>query len=428
MGEAEMDPQIILAEERYKIISDIVSEVYNKGRKYYSKTDLLDRVFLHPYLGPLIFLVIMWAMFNFTFEASAVFMVIIENIIDWVKGYALLIPNPVISSLLAEGIIGGVGFILTFVPPIFFMYFAISILEDSGYLARAAFVMDRIMVKMGLHGRSFIPLLLGFGCSVPGIMAARTIDGKTNRLTTILVTPLMSCSARLPVYILIAGAFFPMFQGTVVFLMYILGIVFAILVALIFQKVIFKGESSPFIMELPDYQTPTFHGSVIHTWERGVLFLKKAGTYLLAGAILLWFISKMGPAGYGVPIAESYAGVLGNAIAPLFAPLGFDWTIVTALIFGFFAKEVVVEALGIIYSVNGAAAIRLQLLGIMTPVTAFAMMIFVLLYTPCIATIGTIRKETNSWKWTAVSIIYQIGLAYLMAFVVVLIGGFLFGG
>ncbi len=421
-----IDPQILLAEERYKIISDIISEVYSKGEKHYSKTDLLDRVFLHPYLGIMIFLVVMWAMFHFTFEASAVFMVIIENIIEWLKGFALQIPNPVIASLIAEGIIGGVGFILVFVPPIFFMYFTISILEDSGYLARAAFVMDKIMVKMGLHGRSFIPLLLGFGCSVPGIMAARTVDGRENRLTTILVTPLMSCSARLPVYIMIAGAFFPLYQGTIVFLMYIIGIVFAILMALIFQKLIFKGKSSPFIMELPEYQTPTFHGSVIHTWERGVLFLKKAGTYLLFGAVLLWFISKMGPGGYDVPIAESYAGILGNAIAPLFVPLGFDWTIVTALIFGFFAKEIVVESLSIIYSVNGAAAIRLQLLGLMTPVTAFALMIFVLLYTPCIAAIGTIRKETNSWKWAMVSVVYQVGLAYSMAFLVVAVGGLIF--
>lgn len=421
--EIELDPQIELAEERYTIISKILSEVYKKGQERLSSTEMFDRVFLHPKYGLIAFLLIMWGMFHFTFEASAVFMVMIEELFSWIGGFTSQIPDPFFASLITDGIIGGVGFILIFVPPIFFMYLAISILEDSGYLARAAFVMDRIMVRMGLHGRSFIPLLLGFGCSVPGIMAARTVEGKGNRLTTILVTPLMSCSARLPVYVLIAGAFFPAFQGTIIFLMYILGIVFAILMALVFQRFVFKGESAPFIMELPDYQKPTFHGSFVHMWDRGVLFLKKAGTYLLAGAIILWFITKIGPAGYGVAIEQSYAGIIGSLGAPIFAPLGFDWTIVTALIFGLFAKEVVVESLGVIYAVEGTAAISTSLAAVLTPLSAFAMMVFVLLYTPCIAAVGTVRKETGSWKWTGVSVAYQLILAYLVALVVVLVGG-----
>lgn len=419
----KVDPQILLAEQRYMIISDIMGDVHTKGPQRWSFTDMMDKVFLHRYLGLPVFLVIMWAMFNFTFEASAVFMSIIESVFAWIGFYASQIPNPILASLITEGIIGGVGFILVFVPPIFFMYFSISILEDSGYLARAAFVMDGIMVRMGLHGRSFIPFLLGFGCSIPGIMAARTVEGEGNRLTTILVTPLMSCAARLPVYVLIAGAFFPTFKGTMVFLMYLLGIVFAMLMSLVFKKVVFKGESQPFIMELPRYQRPTFHGSVIHTWSRGVIFLKKAGTYLLAGAIIIWFISRIGPAGYGVPVSESFAGIMGSVFAPIFGPLGFDWIIVTALIFGLFAKEVVVESLGILYAVEGSVAIGALLAVSINPVSAFALMVFVLLYTPCIGVIGTIRKETGSWKWTGVSVAYQLVLAYLVALAIVLVGG-----
>jgi ferrous iron transport protein B len=365
----------------------------------------------------------MWAMFHFTFEASAVFMSMIEVVISNLAELARQIPDPLISSLLGDGIIGGVGFILVFVPPIFFMYLSISVLEDSGYLARAAFVMDRLMVRMGLHGRSFIPMLLGFGCSVPGIMAARTVEGEGNRLTTILVTPLMSCSARLPVYVLIGGAFFPEIAGTVIFLLYLTGIFFAVLMSLIFKRFAFKGQSSPFIMELPMYQLPTFHGSFIHMWDRGVLFLKKAGTYLLVGAVILWTISAIGPTGFGVSIDESYLGLLGQVLAPIFAPIGFDWRIVSALIFGLFAKEVFVETLGIIYAVEGDVALGTALAGTMTPVVAFAVLLFVLLYTPCVAALGTVKKETGSWKWTLVSVVYQLILAYLVAFVFVSIAG-----
>ncbi|MCK5302487.1 MAG: ferrous iron transporter B, partial [Candidatus Thorarchaeota archaeon] len=207
--EEEVDPQIVLADERYSIIGEILCDVYEPGHAKWRWSDSLDKVFLNRYLGLPVFLVIIWSMFNFTFQASAVFMAIIEAIFEWIGGYTSQIPIPWLASLLTDGVIGGVGFILVFVPPIMFMYFAISVLEDSGYLTRAAFVMDRIMVRMGLQGRSFIPLLLGFGCTVPAIMAARTVDGESNRLTTILVSPLMSCAARLPVYVLIAGVFFP---------------------------------------------------------------------------------------------------------------------------------------------------------------------------------------------------------------------------
>ncbi|NHJ13540.1 MAG: ferrous iron transport protein B [Candidatus Thorarchaeota archaeon] len=425
--EEGVDPQIILADERYEIIGKILCEVYQPGEEKWSLSDLLDSVFLHRYLGLPIFLVIIWAMFHFTFGASLVFMEMIESFFAWLGSYTSQIPVPWLASLLTDGIIGGVGFILVFLPPILFMYLAISILEDSGYLARAAFVMDRLMVRIGLHGRSFIPMLLGFGCSVPAIMAARTVDGESNRLTTILVSPLMSCAARLPVYVLIAGVFFPDFAGTMVFLMYILGIIMAVLMALVFKRTLFQEESSPLIMELPTYQMPTLHGSLRHAWERGFLFMRKAGTYLLVGAMLLWVLANTGPAGFGVSVDASFVAIIGRLGEPLFSVHGFPWQIVTALIFGLLAKEVVVESLGIIFSAQGDVAIGSALLSALSPLSAFALMVFVLLYTPCIATVATIRSETGSWKWAGVSVAYQVTLAFVVSLVIVLVGGLFIG-
>lgn len=421
--EDDLDPQIVLADRRYEIIGDILCEVYEPGEEKWTLSDMLDTVLVHRYLGLPIFLVIMWAMFHFTFTASLVFMAIIEEAFAWLGTITAQIPIPWIASLLTDGIIGGVGFIVVFLPPILFMYLAISILEDSGYLARAAFVMDRIMMRIGLHGRSFIPMLLGFGCSVPAIMAARTVDGESNRLTTILISPLMSCAARLPVYVLIAGVFFPDYSGTMVFLMYILGIIMAVIMALVFKKTILKEESSPLIMELPTYQKPTLHGSVRHAWDRGYLFLRKAGTYLLVGAMILWFLANTGPSGFGVNSSESFIGIIGNWGTIIFAPQGFPWQIVAALIFGLLAKEIVVEALGIIYTVQGEAAIGAALATALSPLSALALMVFVLLYTPCIATVGTIKSETGSWKWAGFSVAYQLILAYCMSILVVLVGG-----
>ncbi len=423
----EIDPQIVLADERYKVIGDILCEVYQAGEGKWNLSDMMDRVFLHKYLGLPIFLVIMWAMFTFTFEASRVFMVLIEMFFDWLGGYTSQIPIPWLASLVTDGILGGVGFILTFVPPIFFLYLAISVLEDTGYLARAAFVMDRWMVKMGLHGRSFIPLLLGFGCSVAAVTASRTVDGKANRLTTILVAPLISCSARLPVYVLFAGIFFPAYAGTVIFFIYILGIVMAIAVAMLFKRFLFKEETSPLVMELPMYQLPTIHGSFRHMWERGVMFLRQAGTYLMLGSLIIWTGSSFGPGGYGIPIGDSFVSVLGKFIQPLFDHLGFSWQIVVGLIFGLLAKEAVIQSLAIIFAVEGTAGLQAAIMASMTPASALALMVFVLLYVPCVGTMGAIRKETGSWKWTAFSVTYQILLAYVMATVVYFIGGLFLG-
>ncbi|MFW9798062.1 MAG: ferrous iron transport protein B [Candidatus Thorarchaeota archaeon] len=418
-----IDPQILLADERYEVIGQILCETYEPGQGKWVLSDMLDRVLLHRYLGLPIFIVIMWAMFHFTFEISLVFMEMITQFFAWVGSYTIQIPNPIIASLLTDGIIGGVGFILTFVPPIFFLYLVISILEDTGYLSRAAFVMDRFMMKMGLHGRSFIPLLLGFGCSVAAVMASRTVDGESNRLTTILVSPLMSCAGRLPIYILIAGVFFPTIAGTVVFLMYMLGIVMAIIVAIIFKKTILREETSSMLMELSQYQIPTAHGSFRHMWDRGVLFVKTAGTYLLAGGIIMWVLSAFGPTGLGGPVDESFAAILGRFVQPIFGPLGFSWQVVMGLIFGFLAKEAVIQSLAVVYAV-GNVSLESALIASISPLTAVALMVFVLLYIPCLATVGAIRKETGSWKWTAFSVIYQLVLGYIIALLVVIIGGF----
>jgi ferrous iron transport protein B len=419
-----IDPQLALADERYEVIGNILCEIYEPGDHKWVLSDMLDRVLLHKYLGLPVFLVTMWAMFHFTFETSLVFMEMITQFFAWLSMYSAQIPIPWLASLLTNGVLSGVGFILTFVPPIFFLYLAISVLEDTGYLSRAAFVMDRFMMRMGLHGRSFIPLLLGFGCSVAAVMAARTVDGETNRLTTVLVSPLMSCAGRLPVYILIAGVFFPEIAGTMVFLMYILGIIMAIIVSLIFKKTLFREEASSLLMELSQYQIPTAHGSFRHMWDRGLLFLKTAGSYLLVGSVIMWFLSSFGMGGYGVSIDASFASMLGKLFEPIFMPIGFTWQIVTALIFGFIAKEAVVQTLSIIYAVGGSATLAVALTASITPLSAFALMVFVLLYVPCLATIGAIRKETGSWKWTAFSITYQLILAYIVAIVIIFIGGF----
>jgi ferrous iron transport protein B len=422
-GDLLVDPQLVLADKRYEIIGNILCEVYEPGQAKWVLSDMLDRVLLHKYLGLPIFLVTMWAMFHFTFQISTVFMEMITQFFGWLGTFTSQIPVPWLASLLTNGILAGVGFILTFVPPIFFLYLAISVLEDTGYLSRAAFVMDRLMMRMGLHGRSFIPLLLGFGCSVAAVMAARTVDGESNRLTTILVSPLMSCAGRLPVYILIAGVFFPSQAGTMVFVMYILGIVMAIVVSLIFKRVLFREESSSLLMELSQYQIPTAHGSFRHMWDRGLLFLRTAGSYLLVGSLVMWVLSSFGFGGYGVPVDSSFASMLGRIIEPVFMPLGFTWQIVTALIFGFIAKEAVVQTLSIIYAVGGTITLAAALSASISPLTAFAFMVFVLLYIPCLATVGAIRKETGSWKWTGFSIFYQLILAYLVALAVIFIGG-----
>lgn len=427
------DAEVVVADKRYRVISGIVKECVKKRstpEERYTLSDRIDRIVTNKYLGIPIFLVAMWAVFEFTFALGNPLSDWIEMFFDWLgevtASWLLSIAAPdILISFIRDGIIAGVGSVLVFIPPIFLLFFAISVLEDSGYMARAAYVMDRFMTALGLHGKSFIPMLIGFGCNVSGIMATRTLENKEDRLVTILVNPLMSCAARLPVYVLFAGAFFEAHQGIVVFSIYLLGIVLAVIMAKIFKKFLFKGKTAPFVMELPPYRVPTLKGLLIHMWERGSLFVRKAGTIILGVVVLVWILSSL-PAGVEYASAESYIGRLGSAVAPILKPAGFGtWEAASALIFGILAKETVVGTLGVVYGAEGDAlfeAIKQHF----TPLSAYAFMVMTLIYIPCVATIAAIRRETNSWKWTFFAIGYTLVLGWLMA-VLVYQGGRILG-
>jgi len=331
-----------------------------------------------------------------------------------------IISNPHLASFVSLGIIGGLGSVLVFhSADSSASFLALSILEDSGYMARAAFVMDRFMYHLGLHGRSFIPLMIGFGCNVPAIMAARSMDNEKDRMITMLISPLISCSARLPVYVLIAGALYgAAYAGTAVFAVYALGIMLAVAMALIFRRTLFKGEPSPFVLELPTYAVPKARTAILHMWSRGKMFLKKAGTIIFGAAILVWFLSvhPWEATSGGQVIAESYIAWIGHAIEPLFQPFGWDWMAAVALLFGLVAKEVVVGTYGILLGAEEASlGDALVSQGVFTPLTGFAFMAFVLIYVPCVAVIGTIAKETNSIRWPAFALVYQTALAFIIA-------------
>ncbi|MBQ3684129.1 MAG: ferrous iron transport protein B, partial [Methanomicrobium sp.] len=326
-----------------------------------------------------------------------------------------------LGSILGDGVIAGVGSVLVFLPNICILFFVLSLLEDTGYLARAAFIMDRPLHALGLPGKAFIPMLSGFGCNVPGFMATRTIEDEKDRLLTLLVTPFMSCGARLPIYVLFAGVFFAANAGEVIFSMYLLGIVIAIVSAFIFKRTLFKGDPAPFIMEMPPYRIPTLFAALEHMWSRGELYLRKAGTFILIGAIFVWALASF-PVGVEYGSQESYAGALGTAIQPIFEPLGFDWKISVALIFGFVAKEVVVGSLGVLYGAdeddNDALTAALLDDPAMSPVTALTLMVFTLLYLPCVAATAVMRQESGSWKWTGFMIVYTCVTAWIVSFIV----------
>jgi ferrous iron transport protein B len=419
------DAETIIADRRYGFISGLEKEFvrrYQTAEQRYTLSDKIDKIVTNRYLGIPIFLFAMWSVFQFTFKLGDPMIgwveTLFEGLSDIVSGVAENIGAPdLVVSLLVDGVIGGVGSVLVFIPPIFLLFLAISILEDSGYMARAAYVMDRLMHALGLHGKSFIPLLIGFGCNVPGIMATRTLENRQDRLITILINPFMSCAARLPVYVLFAGAFFAEYQGWVIFSLYLLGIVLAIIMGKIFKKFIFKGETSHFVMELPPYRVPTAKGLFIHMWERGSSFIKKAGTIIFSVVVLIWALSNL-PFGVEYASSESLIGRLGAMIAPVLSPAGFGtWQAAASLIFGILAKEVVVGTLAVVYGVEEAGlgeVIRQHF----TPLSAYAFMVMTLIYIPCVATIGAIKRETNSWKWTAFAIGYSLVLGWLLAVLV----------
>jgi ferrous iron transport protein B len=412
------EAETVIADARYGFISGLMKDVVRKPAiERVSASDKIDKVVLNRWLGIPLFLTVLYGLFQLAFTVSVPFMDWIDAGFGWLAEQAGGIEGW-FGALLRDGIIGGLGAVLVFLPVIFLLYIALSILEDCGYMARAAFVMDRLMHKIGLHGRSFVPMMLGFGCNVPAIMATRTIENPKDRLVTILVNPLMSCGARLPVYALLAGAFFTAHQGLVVFSMYAIGILLAILLAWIFRKRLVRGESGHFVMELPPYRLPTIHGVLIHTWERGRSFLLRAGTIIFSIVIVIWGLD--------------YAGALepiGRAMAPVFAPAGFgQWQSAVTLVFGILAKEVVVGTFGTLLATGGAGigvALRSQLGW--TPLIAYAFMVMTLVYVPCMATIAVTRRETGSWNWTFFMIGYTLILGWLLSTLIFQIGS-LFGG
>ena len=422
--------------QKYDFIDEIIQEVLVNKEKKAALTDKADRLLTHNVLGLPIFLVIMALVFFLTFTIG-----------DWLKGYfetgleilsggarsgleAIHVAPPLIS-LLVDGIIAGVGGILTFLPNIFILFLALAFLEDSGYMARVAYVMDSIMGRLGLSGRSFIPMVLGFGCTVPAIMASRALESKRDRYKTMLITPFMSCSARLPIYVLFSQMFFPENAMLVAFSLYVLGLVVAVLIAFLLHLADRKRErEDQLLIELPEFKAPSAHTIAIYVWEKVKDYLTKAGTIIFLASIIMWFLLNFGPAGYSTDMADTFGSILGKWIVPFFAPIGLGyWQIVVALIAGISAKEVVVSSCAVLFGISsvtsdaGMAALSGSLgsLGF-GALNAYALMTFSLLYVPCAATLATIKKETGSWGWTGLVAVFQIAVAWLVTFAVYHIG------
>lgn len=381
-------------------------------------TDRVDTVVTNRYLGIPIFLLFLYFIFMVTFNWGGLFLsdalslFLSDYFTKWVQvGLNAMGTNSFIQHLVLDGIVAGVGGVLVFVPQIMILFLFISLLEDSGYMARVAMVMDRIMEGIGLNGKAFIPLIIGFGCNVPGVMAARTLEHPKERILTVLLTPMMSCSARLPVYALFVAVFFTGFQALVILSLYVLGIVIAFIVAKLFSSTLLKGESSFFIVELPPYRIPQLKTLMRSTWDKGKGFVKKAGTIIFSGSVIIWFLSYAGPSGFAGGIDESWLAWIGERIAPLLAPLGFGtWQASASLLAGFLAKEVVVATMNILYAGQVTAAF--------TPLTAYSFMVFILLYIPCLATTVIIMKELASKKWVIVAMVYSLVVAYTAAFII----------
>lgn len=415
-------PEEVIANARYAYIDGLIKETVQKPAvEKPTLTDKIDNIVTNRILGFPIFLVIMYILFQVVVNVATPFMDLIDGGFAWLGDSILAITGEsILGSFLVDGIIGGVGGVLVFLPQIVLMFLAISILEDSGYLARAAFVMDKIMHKfVGLHGKAFIPLILGFGCGVPAVMATRTMEHESDRLLSMLLVPFMSCTARLPVYALFISAFFSAYQGEMLFAIYLLGIIVAIIVAAILKRTMFKGLSSPFVMELPTYKVPSLKGVLLHTWEKSKGFIRKAGTIILAASIIIWVLSSV-PFGVEYGSQESAIGQIGTAIAPIFAPLGFgEWQPAVALIFGIVAKEVVVGTFSSLFGVaEEGAGIESAVHELFTPLSAFSFMVFVLLYIPCFAALGTIKSETNGWKWPLTMAAVTLVTAYVVSLIV----------
>lgn len=421
--------------QKYDFIEEVLDEVLIHRSEKAASTDRIDRILTDRYLGLPIFLLIMGLVFFLTFTVGDIIKGIFEGGLEAISGAAAVLldrmnAGPVISSLVVDGIIAGVGGILTFLPNIFILFLALAFLEDSGYMARVAYVMDGIMGKVGLSGKAFIPMLLGFGCTVPAIMATRSLDNIQDRRKTILVTPFMSCSARLPIYVLFSEIFFGDNAMIAAYSMYVIGILVAILVAYVMNKNTKNKEANSLLIELPEYKSPNARTIAIYVWEKVKEYLAKAGTTIFAASVIVWFILNFGPSGMVTDMSESFGAEIGRAVAPILAPAGLGmWQVVVALISGIAAKEVVVSSFGILFGINDISSVEgmsglsvlLEEIGFGV-LNAYALMVFCLLYIPCVATIGVIQREMRSWKLTAFTVFFQLAVAWLAATLVYQIG------
>lgn len=437
-------PEVIIAEKRYGFISGIFNQcVTHTAQRHHDISDTIDKVLLNRVLGLPIFALLMYITFKLVFWVGEPLMGYLEAGFGWmsdkVTGFWPQGSESALKSLLVDGVIGGVGGVVGFLPNILLLFLAIAILEDSGYMARAAFIMDRVMKKIGLHGRSFIPMVIGFGCNVPAIMGTRILEDRKSRFTTIMILPLMSCGARLPIYSLIIPAFFASeWKAFIMFIMYVTGILVAVVAAFILRRTMFKGPSGIFLMELPPYRMPTMRGLLIHMWERSWEYLKKAGTILLAISIVLWAMTTYPKpteemlAGLDdeqavqVELRHSFSGRLGTLMEPAIAPLGFDYRIGTALVGSLAAKEVFVAQMGIVYSVGEtdeeSVPLRDKLRENYTPLQGFCVMLFCLLSAPCVATLAVCKRETQSWKWAIGQFVGLTIIAYILTLATYQIG------
>ena len=466
--------ETVITDLRYGFISGALKETLkiNKVERL-RKTKIIDNYLTNKYLGIPIFVFFMWLTFFTTFKLGGYPKHWMELGIG--KLSELISTNlapGIVRDFLVEAMIGGVGGVIVFLPNIIILFMFISFMEDTGYMARAVFIMDKVMHKIGLHGKSFIPLFMGFGCNVPAIMATRIIESRRDRMITMLITPFMSCSARLPVYILFISAFFPKNQGSVLFLLYVLGVLFAILSALFLKRVFFRSKEIPFVMELPPYRVPTIRSIFKHVWFRTSLYFKKIGGVILLAAIIVWILSNFPRTvtysrDYSGDISiidkselavnkkdesvnrlileqksekhsKSFMGMIGRSIEPVMKPLGFDWHLSVSILSGLAAKEVVVSTLGVIFQADNASGkeslvekIQSQKdpagRTIFTPLIAFSFMLFILTYFPCVGVVAAIRRESGSWKWAAFTVFYTTGIAWLLSFTVYQIGGLLIG-
>lgn len=441
------DRHSIFVESRYQWIRSIYSEVSTAGKRKVNYTDKIDAVVTHKFWGYIIFFVLMVVMFQSIFTWATVPMNFIGKMFDWLGvQVGTLLPPGDLHDLIIFGVISGVGAVVTFLPQILLLFLFLGILEDTGYMARAAFIMDRLMNKVGLHGKAFIPMLSSFACAIPGIMSTRTIENPRDRLVTMLVVPLMSCSARLPVYSLLIAAFIPAtlifgfwnLQGIVMISLYLLGLIMALVMAWIFKKTILKGKTPPFILELPPFRIPSMKSTFIQMWERSLLFLKRAGTIILGVSIILWFLATYPKLEHGTPsekLSYSFVGKAGHIIEPVIKPLGFDWKVGIGILTSLLQREVFVSTISTIYNIQNSndntVSLRKQIqkdidpttgLPLFNVLTAICIMVYYVLAMQCMSTLAVMRRETNGWKWPLFQLGYMTALAYIVTFIVYRVG------